>query len=98
MIIVIGTIVAKPDQCESVRRLSEQHVARSRKEPGCIAHDVSVHSDNPNKFVFVEFWSDLNALKQHFAEPSSQLFVTTLREMIDGKPSMRIFNADEVSV
>ncbi len=97
MIIVIGSITAIPDQAENVRRLSDEHVARSREEPGCIAHDVAIHSDNPHRFVFVEFWSDMNALKQHFAKQSSQTFVAAIRELIDGKPSMRVFNADEVA-
>jgi quinol monooxygenase YgiN len=36
MIIVTGTIQARADTAEELRRLSLEHVARSRAEPGCL--------------------------------------------------------------
>jgi quinol monooxygenase YgiN len=35
MIIVTGTIHARLDTLDELRRLSLEHVARSRAEPGC---------------------------------------------------------------
>jgi quinol monooxygenase YgiN len=42
MIVVTGSVVARQDSFDEVRRLSLEHVHRSRKEPGCISHAVHV--------------------------------------------------------
>ena len=36
MILVTGSILARADTFDDVRRLCLEHVERSRKEPGCI--------------------------------------------------------------
>ena len=35
MIVVTGSVTARPDSFDEVRRLSLEHVHRSRTEPGC---------------------------------------------------------------
>jgi quinol monooxygenase YgiN len=37
MIVVTGSVTARQDSFDDVRKLSLQHVHRSRTEPGCIA-------------------------------------------------------------
>lgn len=98
MIIVTGRIEAKPDCYDEVMRLSLEHVARSRAEPGCIDHRVAVDCENAMQFVFVEYWADMPALMTHFAVEASQKFVKSLTPLVATKPDMRVFNADEVSV
>ena len=97
MIIVIGSAIAAPGQENAVRDLSLIHVARSRAEPGCTAHNVSVDSENPSRFVFVEYWQDMAALKAHFALKASQDFVRDLAPLLAAKPEMKIFAAEPVS-
>ena len=46
MIVVTGSVVARQDTFDDVRRLSLEHVHRSRKEPGCISHAVHVDCEN----------------------------------------------------
>jgi quinol monooxygenase YgiN len=93
MIIVIGSATAKPGHEDAVRDLSLTHVQRSRAEPGCIAHNVSVDSENASRFVFVEYWKDMPALKAHFALAASQGFVQELRPLLAENPDMKIFEA-----
>jgi quinol monooxygenase YgiN len=54
MIVVTGSVVARQDTFDEVRRLSLEHVHRSRKEPGCIAHAVHVDCENALRLVFIE--------------------------------------------
>lgn len=96
MIIVIGNIIAKPDAHETVIALSEDHCARSRSEPGCIAHNVSQDCEDSNRFIFVEYWQDMGALAAHFAVPASQKFVKDLTPLLTAAPDIRIFSADEL--
>lgn len=75
---------------------SQIHVARSRKEPGCLTHDVYRDPENPQRLIFVEQWSDQAALNQHFKVPASGEFVKALKALAAGSPSMSIFNAEKV--
>lgn len=47
MIVVTGSVTAREETFDEVRRLSLQHVHRSRAEPGCISHDVHVDCEHP---------------------------------------------------
>lgn len=97
MIIVIGSIVAKPGETSEVLALSLEHVKRSQKEPGCLTHTVSVDCENPLRFVFVEKWADMAALQVHFALAESQKFVRDLTPYLSAKPEMKIYDAGEIS-
>ena len=66
MIVVTGSVTAREDSLDEVRRLSLEHVHRSRGEPGCISHAVHVDCENPLRLVFVEQWADRAALSGTF--------------------------------
>ena len=46
MIVVTGSVTAREDSFQEARRLSLEHVLRSRKEPGCISHAVHIDCEN----------------------------------------------------
>jgi quinol monooxygenase YgiN len=54
MIEITGSVTAKEDCFGEVRRLSLEHLRRSRGEPGCISHAVHVDCENAVRLVFVE--------------------------------------------
>jgi len=93
MIIVLGSIVARPDTFEALRKASLEHVHRSRTEAGCIAHAVHVDSENPLKLVFVEKWKDAAALAAHFKVKGSIDFVGHARQFGAEAPTIEIFDA-----
>ena len=96
MIVVIGTVVARPDAIEDVRTLSCEHVRRSRQEPGCLSYRVTVDAEDESRFLFVEHWSDMASLEAHFALGSSRRFVDALRGLVAAPPEMKIYEASEV--
>ena len=65
MIVVTGSVTARADSFDEVRKLSLEHVHRSRTEPGCISHAVHVDCENPLRLVFFEQWADRAALLAH---------------------------------
>ena len=93
MIIVLGSIVAQKETFDELRRISLEHVRRSRTEPGCLAHDVHVDAANPLKLVFVEKWADAAALAAHFKVKESIAFVMRGRELSASAPAIEIFEA-----
>ncbi|WJR75248.1 putative quinol monooxygenase [Bradyrhizobium sp. NP1] len=96
MIIVTGSVTARQDSFDEVRKLSLEHVQRSRREPGCISHAVHVDCENPLRLVFVEQWADSAALAVHFAVPASRDFVRALQGLSAGAPTIAIYDAKQV--
>jgi len=95
MIIVMGSVVTTPETAEQITRLCTAHSARSRGEPGCIAHNVHVDCEDPTRLVFVECWADMAALKAHFSVPESLAFVREVRALAAAPTEMKIYAAEE---
>jgi len=93
MIIVTGSVHARPVALADVLRASLEHVHRSRTEPGCISHSVHVDCENPLRLVFIEQWADRAALAAHFAVPASRNFVRALGGLVMTPPTIEIYDA-----
>ncbi len=93
MIIVLGSVMVKDGRIDEALKISQQHVNRSRNEPGCIAHGVHLDFENPQRLVFVEKWSDQVSLSQHFKEPTSIAFVKEIKEIVTHSPEITIYDA-----
>jgi quinol monooxygenase YgiN len=96
MMLVTASVTARNDSFDEVRRLSLEHVRRSRLEPGCLAHAVHADCENPLRLVFVEQWADRAALAVHFAAPTSRDFVRTLKSLVADVSAIEIFDAARV--
>ena len=97
MIIITGSAMLKAATRDAATALGARHSARSRAEPGCIAHNVHIDAEDSRRLVFIELWDDLAAVKVHFAVPASGNFVRALSGMTEGPPEMRIFDAQDVT-
>ena len=95
MIVVTGSVTARPETFDEVKRLSLEHTRRSRAEPGCISHAVHVDCENPLRLVFIEQWADRAALSAHFAVPASRDFVGALGGLATGS-DIQIYDAQRL--
>ena len=98
MILVLGSVLVKEGGVAEALALSQEHVSRSREEPGCIAHAVHKDAENPSRLVFVEQWSSEAALWEHFKVPASRAFARALAGLATEAPSMAIYSATPVQV
>lgn len=98
MIIVTGTIQARAETFDEVRRLGLEHSRRSRAEPGCISHDLHVDCEDPLKLVFVERWADAAALKAHFDVAASVDFVRAVRALAAARTQMDVYEAEPARI
>jgi quinol monooxygenase YgiN len=96
MILVTGSVTTRADSFDEVRRLSLEHVHRSRLEPGCLFHSVNVDCENPLRLVFVEQWENRAVLAAHFAVPGSRTFVRGLKSLTESVSAIEIFDATRV--
>ena len=96
MIIVTGSVRTTPETAARLTEICMAHSARSRAEPGCIAHNVHTDCEDPSRLVFIEYWQDMDALKAHFSLKESRDFVKEARKLSANGEAMRIFEAAEV--
>ena len=92
MILITGSLTAKPDTYEELEALSLAHVRRSRLEPGCVSHAVHRDVENPLRLVFLEQWEDQAAVDAHFVVPEAGEFVTQAIGLCDGRPTLNVFH------
>ena len=93
MIIVTGSVTARPDSFDALRKASLDHVHRSRTEPGCISHSVQVDCEDPLRLFFFERWSDMDALKAHFVQPGSVQFIAAVHSLASASDSISMYEA-----
>lgn len=98
MIIVTGSVIAKPEDFDELRREGLAHTLRSRTEDGCILHAVHVDVENPLRLVFLEKWRDRAALIEHFRQPGSKAFMRVVRALDIGREPMETYEASELRV
>lgn len=96
MILVTGSVTARPESFEALLAASQAHVHRSRGEDGCISHAVHIDSENPLRLVFFEQWRDMAALKLHFGQPGSAQFMGAVRDLGDSNEGMTLYDAQPI--
>ncbi len=96
MIIVIGSIQARLDTLDELRRLSLEHVARSRAEPGCLEHGVALDADDGLRLMFFERWDDRDALLAHLRVPASREFAAHAARLAAHAPELRAYEASDL--
>lgn len=96
MVLVIGSVTLREGTIDEALAASLDHVRRSRDEPGCLSHAVHIDAENAQRLVFVEEWTDMAALQQHFQVPASRAFVTTLSALAAEPPQMTIHDARRI--
>ena len=96
MIIITGGAAKKPEHLAEAAALGVKHSARSRAEPGCIAHNCHIDAEDANRIVFVELWDDMAAVQVHFAVPESGAFVRQLGAFAAGRPEIHLYEAAEL--
>jgi quinol monooxygenase YgiN len=90
MLIVTGSVTARPETFEQLLEAALAHVRRSRAEPGCIGHSVHVDCEDPMRLFFYEEWEDRAALDAHFAVPESLDYMKAARELAASGTKIKI--------
>jgi quinol monooxygenase YgiN len=93
VIIVTGSVRARPETRAEVLARSLEHVHRSRLEPGCLLHSVHEDVEVADRFVFLEHWVDRAALDAHFRVPESRAFAAALGDLAAEPPTLEIYDA-----
>jgi quinol monooxygenase YgiN len=86
-VVVVATLIAKPDSVETVRNACKTAIEAVHDEPGCELY--SLHEAD-GTFIFVEQWADEDALKTHSTAPAVGALFGTIGEHLDGAPDIKM--------
>lgn len=97
MIVITGSILAKPETFDTLAEAGLAHSARSRAEDGCVSHRCYRELEEPLRLFFYEEWRDMDAVKAHFAHPDTRIIMGAIREHAAGSAGPVILSAEAVS-
>lgn len=64
-IILQGYILVHDSDIDPVKKELPNHIALTRKEPGCLLFEVTPDLDHPNKFTVYEEFADKESFASH---------------------------------
>lgn len=71
----IITTQCQPETRDKIPSRAPEAQAATRAEPGCIAYDFYTCTDDPDRLVFVESWTDRAAHDFHMQQDHTKRFI-----------------------
>ena len=82
----------KPDQIDAFIAAAQALISASRAEAGCISYTMYQNPADRTSFFFFEEWKDQAAVDFHFATPHFTGLGQWLGPMLQGEPSVIIYD------
>ena len=84
MIVIAGSVAARPERREEAIRVARTMAAATRAEAGCVTYRFSADLDDPNTLLIFEEWESEEALARHFQTPHVAAFRQALPGLLAG--------------
>lgn len=81
---IIATIIAQPGKRQAVIDAVQPCVVPSRAEVGCYLYTFHVDKKDDHRFVFIEKWTNEEALDAHTQTPHFLAMAEKLKPILDG--------------
>jgi len=91
MIAVVAKNFVKEKKLEEFLRLSQELVAETRREEGCIEYLLMRDSERTNVLTFIEKWETVNHLKNHFETPHFKRIIPIFEELVEAEGDITIY-------
>ena len=91
MILVTGRVQVPDEHRERFIEVATEMCSRSREEDGCGGYRVYADLEQPERYIFIEEWSDDDALQRHFVQAHTGAFMSDLRVLLGG-PADAVFH------
>lgn len=97
MIIVTGSVQTDESNRAAIEAECVSHSQRSRREPGCLAHNCHYDIEHPEQLVVLEKWADARSLLAHFAVPETRGFAQAIAALSRKAPEMQIYISEQTT-
>jgi quinol monooxygenase YgiN len=93
--IVIAKLQAKSGKAEELEKAFKDFIPKVQSEAGCLIYELHRDHKDPSIFITYEKYMDKDALNNHAATPHVQEFLPILLPLVEGQPSLEVY--DEVA-
>jgi len=88
---VVANVKAMEGKSAEVRRELLSLVEPSRKDAGCIQHDLHQSTENSALFLFVEKWESKGHLDRHLSKPDLQAVLARVGQLVAESPTITLW-------
>lgn len=98
MIIVLAKVTVKPEKKAELLELAKGVIAETVKEQGCVSYVLFDNPYDPSGCMFVEEWTDLDALRQHAASPHIAEWRKQSADLLAEKTKITLYEGEKVKM
>ena len=98
MIIVMAKVTVKPEKKAELLNLAKGVIAETVKEQGCVSYVLFDNPYDPTGCMFVEEWTDLDALRQHIASAHIAEWRVQSADLIAEKSRLTLYEGEKVKL
>lgn len=93
MVVLHAEAVIKEHKTAEFRGHAKSMLEPTRAEPGCLKYDFFVSTEDPHKFIFVEYWESEAHLQAHFETPHFKVFSSNIGDLVAEPPTLTLVEA-----
>jgi len=98
MVIVISKLTVKPGKKQELLSAAKELIAATREEAGCISYSLLDDPHKNDRCVFVEEWTNKEALEHHFTTPHIAKWRQESKELLAAKSDLSLYQADKITL
>jgi len=92
MIAVIAKVPVQPEKKEEALAAVKKLMAEVAKEEGTLYYTLNIDEKNPDTFIFIERYKDMDALTVHSSTPHFKEFMEQAMTFAAGAPEITVLN------
>ncbi|UJP01618.1 MAG: antibiotic biosynthesis monooxygenase [Nitrosomonas sp.] len=86
---VVAHVIAHADKIPQVQAILQKIVAPTRQEAGCLSYQLFSNDGSPGEFLFIEEWTNENAIAAHFGTPHIQQALAEITPLLAQAPDIQ---------
>lgn len=98
MVIVFAKVSVKPEKKAELLELAKGVMATTQKEDGCVSYVLFDHPHDPGTCMFVEEWTDKEALLKHASAPHILEWRKASADFLSGKTALTIYQGEKITL
>ncbi len=91
MIVITATFKAKAGQENALEEVLKSIIPDVQNEEGTVMYTIHKSTADPGQFLFYEKYTDQAALTFHSTTPYFKAFGGKMKDLLEGKPQIAIF-------
>ncbi len=98
MLVVLAKLTVRPEKKSELLEYAKALIAATRLEEDCISYELLEDPYDASNLLFVERWTDKNALDKHQQMPHIYLWRQQSLPLLAEKTVVRLYHSEEIEL